>query len=395
METWGSQEKTSVDPAVRKAFDDFYTALYEQPIDATPDEMRAMSRTLRENMAIMEKYLRDPVFGEDALRNISFVAYAPLETGQEIFPEDVESGKEARRIVFENRDFILEKALIDPDSRALHHMLKTLKEDPLYKDTAERIMSDAFAKAGLDYDRLRELWKKASNPKDAESALNIMRLDRRFPGLPATLNREFGIVNFRRYPESVLIRQYENRDRTDLPYGILLYPLDDHNGAFDKDGSTIEDFAKSLDGSFELRIVECDGKRDMARQLLTLDKRYAGAPEGHKISFAVIGGHGNENLIVFGGTDEKHRLLKSDFLGKGVGRTGSFFDEDATLIIVSCSTGKEGGIGQELSAALNATVIAPDGNTNLEDLSFDANSRRFDVKYQGVSTITYRNGTKL
>lgn len=382
--------------AVRKAFDDVYEALFEQPVAATQEELHAMSRTLRDNMPLMEKHIRDSEFSEEALRTVTFMAHAH-ESGDYLFPEDIEAGQMARRIVYENRGYILQRALESErqDGAELFRSIEALEKDPQYQAGASAIIGEEIKKAGFDYEKLRTLWQQASNPLDKESALQIMRLEHRIPGLPRTLNREFGIVNFRRYPESVLVKQYEMRDRYDVSYGVLLYPIDDHNGAFQGNGESIAKFADSLQNSYELRIVECDGKLDVAKQLITLDRRYAVPAGGHKISFAVIGGHGNEGVIVFGGNDDRHRLFKSDLQGKGVGRAASFFTENPTLIIVSCSTGKEGAIAQELSLALHATVIAPDGNTKLDDMRYDAAQNDFAVSYAGVQTIRYREGKKL
>lgn len=381
---------------VREKFEQFFVALFEQPVHATDEEIKALSVSLRDNMPLMERYLRDTEFGEDALRNVTFMAYAH-EGQTNLTPEDVEAGSMARKIVFENRDYILQRALESdrPDGAELFRSIEALQKDPKYQEEANAVIGNEIAKAGLDYEKLRTFWQQASNPLDKESALQIMRLEHRIPGLPKTLNSEFGMVNFRRYPESVLTRQYEMRERHDVPYGVLLYPIDDHNGAFQGDGKPIAEFAESLKDRFELRIVECDSKLDVAKQLITLDRRYGEPKGGNKISFAVIGGHGNENVIVFGGDDERHRLLKSDLQGKGVGRSTSFFTENPTLIIVSCSTGKEGAIAQELSAALHATVIAPDGNTSLKDMRYQPTTQRFDVSYTGVQTVRFVNGEKM
>ncbi len=383
------------DDAVQKVFEDAYTALYEQPIHATEEELRALSKTLLAAMPTMEKCLRDPEWASKALHFVTFMAYAREGDGT-VFPEDAEAGDAARRIVFENRDYILQRAVEEDagEGVVLFRAIEALEADPQYREFAQAIIATEMKKAGFDYAELRELWKKASNPMDKESALHIMRLEHRYPSLPKTLNEDFGIVNFRRYPESVLVQQFEMRERTDIPYGILLFPIDDHNGAFSGNSDDVGTFADSLGDSYALRIVECDSKFDIAKRLISLERRYADAERGHKISFAVIGGHGNENLIVFGGEDERHRLLKTDFAGKSAGRIASYFVENPTLILASCSTGKDGAIAQDLSTTLHATVIAPDGNTKLPAIRYKKDSGTFAVDYHNVPAVEYINGVR-
>src|SRR5690606_5680263 len=53
------------------------------------------------------------------------------------------------------------------------------------------------------------------------------------------------------------------------------------------------------------------------------------------------------------------------------------FEDDATLILFSCSAGREGGIAQELSDLLNITVIASEeyGYTERCDVKIDSRGR--------------------
>ena len=39
-------------------------------------------------------------------------------------------------------------------------------------------------------------------------------------------------MDFGRYPVDVLVEQYDTRDDQEKPYGIVVFPEDDHNGSF-------------------------------------------------------------------------------------------------------------------------------------------------------------------
>lgn len=184
-----------------------------------------------------------------------------------------------------------------------------------------------------------------------------------------SLYKEFGIMDFGRYPASLLLQQYKDKDDLSRPYGVIMYPRNDWNGAFYQNQNVFKKLFQETQGELNLRITECESKIDIARALIKLDKKYnTEDKEGHKISLLILGGHGEKNIIQFGGNDAKHRLTIEDLAGKGVQRTSQFFEENPTIILASCSTGAEKGIGQGLSRMLGAKVVAPKVPTRLESL---------------------------
>jgi len=214
----------------------------------------------------------------------------------------------------------------------------------------------------------------------------IVDLETKQPGMALFLYKEFGIMDFGRYPVEMLLKQFEEFNDASKPYGVIMYPRNDWNGAFYADKNVFQDFFKSLQGEFSIRVVECEGRMDVAKTLIRMNKKY-NPPDGsgHKISLAIIGGHGTENSIRFGGEDERHALHLQDLMGKGIRKAGQFFDENPTIILVSCSTGADKGIGHELSAKLGAKVIAPKVPTNITALyagrNRGQNKFRFNAKY--------------
>lgn len=237
--------------------------------------------------------------------------------------------------------------------------------------------------------KIIDAWAASTKPEKFGEAVEvntrrIIEIEHDQPGISKFLNREFGITDFGRYPPELLIQQYKEQDNNENPYGVIVYPRSDHNGAFYQNGYIFKDLLDKLDGEFSLRVVECESKIDIARALIKFDRRYNPGGKGHKISLAIIGGHGSENTIKFGGQDERHRLRIQDLMGSGIQNTSRFFEEGPTIILASCSTGANKGIGQEMSEKIGAKVIAPKEPTNLTEIQVGRKRGgrwRFNARY--------------
>lgn len=269
-------------------------------------------------------------------------------------------------------------------------------KDEKTKSAAAELVSEEIKKFGVDPSIVND-WADAGPSAKAkmtvhEQCIAMMALEREQPGSVRTLHDEFGISDFARYPKEILLRQVEERDLTDKPYGVVMYPRSDWNGAF-QDDRYFATLFEQLQNTHSLRIVEAGSKRDAARRLISLDRKYGDA---HKIQFMILGGHGNENGIWFG-HGNKNSLQREDLQGAGVRRTGSFFEPGAPLIISSCKVGKEGAIGQGISKDLAMNVIAPDKIQNgIRFLKVDTstNPPQFEVTYGESPTVEYRSGQK-
>lgn len=196
-----------------------------------------------------------------------------------------------------------------------------------------------------------------------ENLKTVRNLESERPQITSTLNQGFGIRNFARYSKDLLVQQFDERDKN-VPYGIVLYPIDDWNGAFS--GNTKPEVFENLkeqlsQHGYTLRILEAKGKIEVAKSFIRLDGKYG---QEHKISFGIIGAHGNKNIMVFGREGEQGALRPQDFLGKGVQRVGKFFAEKPVIILDSCSVGQDEGIAERLSKTYGAKVIASDGTVS-------------------------------
>ncbi len=248
----------------------------------------------------------------------------------------------------------------------------------------------------------------------ARNFWEMFYLEKKQPGSARRLFKEFGIANFSRYDRDMLLRQLEMADK-DVPYGVIMYPEADWNGAFFQNYETLAEASLKLrTGGFETRIVEAGSQRELARRLLRLHKRYS--PAGHKFSFAIVGGHGSADSLTLGRNKAVDRVPESDSFseddqhqkewemwgliykqnkgefskkdieeGSGINLAlQEWFEPNAPKVLISCSTGVEGGIAEVVSTRSSGETIAPKIPTNVRriDVSFDETGRpEFSVQY--------------
>lgn len=183
------------------------------------------------------------------------------------------------------------------------------------------------------------------------------------PGITNTLFSEFHIKEFRRYPNEVLIEQFDKR-KMNIPYGVVLYTNQDHNQAFDMDTQVIKSlFEQSKKSGIGLRVMEFDSKYELMKNLAQFNSNYG---KENKISYILLGAHGQEESFQTTYTEEVH---KNDFNGTGVQKIKDFLVDKPEIILASCSTGAPNGIAQKISEMYGATVYAPDKPTNVDTIT--------------------------
>lgn len=285
--------------------------------------------------------------------------------------------------------------------------------DPL-KKRARQILSTLLSSYGLSPDVLIRAWNSSSRNEGelartspeglfTHNLKNLRALENMHPGAAKVLSEKFGIMDFGRFPPELLSQQFENMENVEKPYGLIVLPRDDHNGSFSaRSEQALQQLSSGLEGRYLLRAIEVESKMDLARKLIQMDKKY-GAHQ--KIGFALVGAHSGAGMLVFGAGDRKfYSLNVDDFLGRGVKRSFHYFVKNPTVILWGCKAGKEGGIGQKLSAAMDAEVIGPKKvSAGIEKIKvrFDKqNKPRFSVTFEpgdwslSASTKTYRSGKK-
>lgn len=283
--------------------------------------------------------------------------------------------------------------------------------------------------ANLDYIKLANAWVHADYYAWAEmngetrqnftanaeaSMLVIRQIESIRPGASRVLNELFGLTIFGRYPAEALIRQYDERNNTDSSYAVVVLPIADHSGAFFQDKRHLEKVYSELkEHNVLTRFIEAENVVRLYVQLERLDARY-NTESNNKILGGLIGGHGNTDRIQFGfgGPQGIGSLKLSDFRAdrdpgfpdrsarmlEFAKRVKTFFIDHPSVGFLSCSTGVENGISQEISKFYNAKVVAPAEDTAIEDISvswIDDDRPTFHVKYDTGDSTAYLGGKSV
>lgn len=261
----------------------------------------------------------------------------------------------------------------------------------------QRLSAEEFFSA-WEASTKREETARGPNKESVEATaiknfLVIRELERRQPGSVAYLTKEHGIHDFARYPIELLAGQYIERDNTDLPYGTIFFPQSDWNGAFYEKSDVLGNLHDQLRGKYLIRISEQESKNRVVRQLVKFRRKYG---KHHKISFALVGGHGTADSIQFGDQLTRRGILKKEDLknsGRSLLEKRKFFEDNPTLILMSCSTGAEFGIGDFMARSLHATVIAPEKvayGTKKIGVEIKDGKPVFSVEYGKTATRVFR-----
>ncbi len=287
---------------------------------------------------------------------------------------------ESARIAGDIFESLLLDRKTDSDESCVAEMLKELlgyRSERIRGAPGHDLVRRALAKMGLDPEKFigatRISTSSSKNSIDEhefatrfkENTLAALKIEMQRSGAVKQLSETFGIQAYSRYPKDLLVHQYDNIDNIDDPYGIIVYPRADHNGAFyrSRNKTVFTEFAKdNAEAGHQVRVFECENRIDTAKKLITANKMYG---DKQKIAYAIIGGHGNSESLVQG--DEKKLGTLSEFTtdtilsGDGIKQAVSrFFVSRPTFIFDSCSVGEDDGIAQVFAEENDAEVYATD-----------------------------------
>ncbi|MCL4390493.1 MAG: hypothetical protein M1484_00235 [Patescibacteria group bacterium] len=232
----------------------------------------------------------------------------------------------------------------------------------LIAETAGELLRDKGIKEGLE---MAEGWLETDRAKISENFRQIEELENQKPGICSFLHDKFGVSHFYRYPTEMLVKQFQEYEKNDKPYGVIMAAKADWNGAFYQGEHSLESMLKGLEGHYYLRVYECDSPYELTKNLIKSDKKYG---EQHKISFLVAMGHGTSDAITLGEAFNSGRITQEQVGGPTANSAKKFFVDHPTFLLDSCSTGAEGGFAQTLSRNLNARVRAPIIPAGLNDV---------------------------
>lgn len=295
----------------------------------------------------------------------------------------------------------IEKLFADPNPELRNiyysNFFKALRSGPRWdysgntvKDIVRNFLSWRVGEANSE--KIIENWQQAwlikNSHGDGEALgrnlLSLYELEYKRPGIGQVLFEEFGISDFGRYPQELLIAQYDQRNKKDdVPYGMIINPVNDPNGAFYDNMETFQKLYSQIKDRYRIRVWEVKNLEELVHAINDSRHRYG------PISFAIIGGHGTEEGINFGKTfgNRNADLLKKDLQRKGADSMKLAFAQNPTIILNSCTTGALEGIGQGISK-MGAKVIAPPEPISIMSIepSIDLNGKiDFGVEYSESS----------
>lgn len=238
----------------------------------------------------------------------------------------------------------------------------------------KRVIKGVLGWYGLNYDLTMQAWEESTSPEKVpeivkKNFLQVLKLEEKRPGITLILSKDFGINDFARYPIEMLIKQYDERENLELPYGIIMNARGDYNGFLYQNERVYQRLLEQLeDVGYGVRVLEAGTRYDIARKLITLDKKYG---REAKISFGVFSGHGSETSIEFSelvrSGKEPGVFTKEDAQGRGVMRLSIFFIKDPTIILNSCLAGSEKGLVREISK-IGGYVVGSKIEGNLQEI---------------------------
>lgn len=337
----------------------------------------------RMGLTFLERHADFIEASEQTVRSQSWFVYGYALTRLVLKGNDPEIAEERLQKILDS----------NPSKMAIVEVVKYAVMYNWNQEKVKNLFDQIGRKYGWNMDVFFKSWKNNSSNQDpigfredvVKNLSEMIWAERDAPGSTRYLHEECGITNFRRYPREMLIEQYNKREDADTPYGVICYPQSDHNGAFGNRSYEWQYLTESIDRlksdghPVNIRFVEIENKRELFKNLARLDRRYG---DKQKISFMLLGGHGTPNSIQLGpDEDESHKIRVEDIERISSEKLASYFKPDFTLMLESCSTGKNGGIAQKISQALQCTVTAPSKDTPI--------SGRIEVFFNGLNGNVY------
>lgn len=325
---------------------------------------------------------------------------------EKILIEGIKSGtydaRSLKLLLRADDDILLSESDYESGQRIIDAVLKSYGLDPIQCkkawDIGYAIDSTKYKTREAYFDSLHE-----NRINGYLTELDIRtRLERMEPGAVAMLESDmFGMRMFGRYVEEsnlgflkddatlkFLVDQVRNKENTEIPYTLIITARTDRNGALRHLNNFHENFqwTKQFSGKRNLRFIEVGSVGELARRLILLENKYG---KEQKPAEIIINGHGTEMLIWLAA----NKGFSTSTLGRERIQQNAkkFFGEHPTIILNSCSTGKNEGIAQQLSLLLDAKVIAPDRPAWISSMSATAGDRQIDFAIEHGSRENYGN----
>jgi hypothetical protein len=258
-------------------------------------------------------------------------------------------------------------------------------------ETFKRISFDADAvadnfAAGRDWDYIYnniDNFVVGCSYETANKSFEIMQsLEDKLPGSVKTLHEKFGITNFQRYPEEILINQL-NEGVSDKNIGLLSFAVDDWNGAFDNQSKIWSKVYDNQKDNLDFKIIECDSNMDLARQLVGLKQS-----ANQKVALAFLSAHSSKESFSLGGENS----ITQEDIKRNSASLKDIFSDEAQIVANACSSAAVGGWVNTLSKEVRIKAVGPEIPAAIVDVDFVGNEVVPIYHDNDLSAKNYHNG---
>lgn len=279
-------------------------------------------------------------------------------------------------------------------------------------ERTKNVISSYLVSKGMDGQKFVKIWYDCTTNGEivanffdfAEAVktniVTINALEKVHAGTAADLNKRFGIINFGRYPENILMEMSEGITK---PYILCLFGLSDHNAAFYSNKRLFKNFYDDHD-AYQIIFTEAGGCGEVDDRLSDISDTYGQA------EFGILGGHGTYDGLELGkeGKYYETHLTRMYFTTSDGEVFKKAFKPDSIVILISCSTAKNHSIAdvqvsnlaQVASQKTGLDFIGPDNTTGLKSIELIMDTDRFVQEiltpvYDSANAIRYHKGKKV
>jgi len=256
-------------------------------------------------------------------------------------------------------------------------LLKSMVPQPKLKIEMRRMIIDFIDRTYKLSGHLFVIkWVLGSNggPGIINHVHGLIELEKLAPGAALFLSQPpRNLYCFGWYTPEILAEQYEARDNRSSPYGVMVTARCDSREAFATDVQALKDLHGQLQQKkCLLRCIEVETADEIEKGITGSHQRYFepepnDAQAGHRISFLVLRGHGeNDGIELSDSLSGGFQMLcKDDIRALASGAWKQAMESHARCIMDVCSAGeKDDGLALAASEAF-ASVVAPIAKTTV------------------------------
>lgn len=283
-------------------------------------------------------------------------------------------------------DSILNLQLLGPNTAERPSRMRAIL-DVISSDRGDMLLNAWDDSEGIKKDR-----NKASESVYFDNFAVICQLENRRPGIVRLLIESYGILTFGRYPLDMLVDQFDSHGLKDKENGLLMVARHDYNGfASHVKDETAHAYIQAKELEMSLKVIEGEDVAEVRKY------RRGSVESNGQASFGIIIAHGDTRFIKFGSGEDSESELgirheNLDAEAEDFEDIQKSLKPGSSLLLISCSTGSQGGIAQAMSARMpNIDIHAPDQEASLKEKGIEIKREGGRVRAEVVFTHSEGN----